>query len=136
MSNIDNVTATVSTASLNYSVFKKAIENACKIVERRNTIPVLDTVLIKATTNGVYVLGTDLDICTTTFVPGNVSKDFTALVDAHKLKATMDKVKDAPAINFAVSQKKLTANIGKLNLTLKQDIPVEDFPKATPSGTD
>ena len=130
MSNIDNVAATVSTASLDYSVFRKAIENACKIVERRNTIPVLDTVLIKATTNGVYVLGTDLDICTTTFVPGNVSKDFTALVDAHKLKATMDKVKDAPAINFAMSQKKLTANIGKLNLTLKQDIPAEDFPES------
>lgn len=121
----------ITTASLDYLVFKKAMINVCKVVEKRNAIQVLDTVLIKATTNGVIVCGTDLDTYTSTFVPGNVSKDFVAVVDAHKLKATMDKVKDTSNINFARSESNLTASIGKLNLNLKQDIPVDDFPEST-----
>ncbi|MCO5730119.1 DNA polymerase III subunit beta [Rhizobium sp. SSA_523] len=116
------------TASLDYPIFKKAMLNACRVVEKRNTIAVLDTVLITARSGGVDVIGTDLDIYTTTFVPGSVSADFVALIDAHKLKGLMDKVKDAARINFTLEQGALTAAIGKLRLSLKQDVPEDDFP--------
>lgn len=128
MNAIANIAATVSTASLDYSVFKKAMLNACKVVEKKNTIPVLGTVMIKASRNGVMVTGTDMDLYTTTHVSGRVSKDFTCLVDAHKLKATMDKVKDAADINFVLDGESLVASIGKLHLTLTQSHNVEDFP--------
>ena len=128
MNALPNLAATVSTASLDYSVFKKAMTNACKVVERKNTIPVLDTVLIKATRGGALITGTDLDLSTTTFVPGEVSPDFVAIVNAHKLKATMDKVKDSATINFSQEGESLAASIGKLRLSLKQPHEEKDFP--------
>lgn len=76
------IAAFALTASLDYPVFKKAIVNACKVVGRKNTIPILDTVLIKAVRGGVLVTGTDLDLYTSTFVPGEVSKGFECLIDA------------------------------------------------------
>ncbi|CCF19120.1 putative DNA polymerase III subunit beta [Pseudorhizobium banfieldiae] len=127
MNAIANIAATVSTASLDYSVFKKAVLNATKVIDKRNTIPILSTMLIKATRNGALVTGTDCDMITTTFVPGKVESDFVALVDAHKLKAVMDKVKDAADINFVLDGDRLVASIGKLNLTLQQTHQEENF---------
>lgn len=118
----------VETASLDYFPFKRAMLNAVKVVERRTTIPVLAAVLIKACRGGVQVIGTDCDIYTTTFVPGAVSPDFVALIDANKLKGLMDKVKDAARINFSLDRGALMVNIGKLKLALKQDMPEADFP--------
>lgn len=129
MNALANFTPALATASLDYAAFKTAMTNACsKVVEKRSTITVLSAVLIKATRGGIHVVGTDLDLYTTTFVPGRVSSDFTALIDAHKLKQTMEKVKDAAEINFVQDGPSLVASIGKLNLTLKQDMHEEDFP--------
>lgn len=129
MNALAQIAGNVSTASLDYSVFKKAVLNACRVVEKKNTIPVLDTFLMFATRNGVQVAGTDLDLYTTTFVPGTVDRDFVALVDAHKLRGVMDKVKDAGTINFSQDGDSLAVSIGKVRLTLKQDIPRADFPE-------
>ena len=116
-------------ASLDYSVFKKAVLNACKVIDKGNTIPVLDTLLITSVRGGCHVFGTDLDLCTTTFVPGQSHPDFVAVIDAHKLKGVMDKVTAAPHISFEMrDDEKLLVTIGKVNLTLKQDIPQSDFP--------
>ncbi|NTD85462.1 DNA polymerase III subunit beta [Agrobacterium tumefaciens] len=116
-------------ASLEYSVFKKAILNACKVVEKKNTIPVLDTVLITSVRGGCHVFGTDLDLCTTTFVPGSSHPDFVAVIDAHKLRGVMDRVTEAASISFVREDEKLLVTIGKVNLTLTQDIPRKDFPE-------
>lgn len=122
------IAAFALTASLDYPIFKKAILNACKVAGRKNTIQILDTVLIKAVRGGVLVTGTDLDLYTSTFVPGEVSKGFECLIDAHKLKATMDKVKDAGTINFSLGDDRLTVTIGKLKLNLTQQMQISDYP--------
>lgn len=117
------------TATLDYSAFKKAVLNACRIVDKRNTIPVLSTLLIRTARNGAIVSGTDLDIYTTTFVSGEVSDGFACIVDAHKLKAMMDKVKDARVITFSQTDERLVATIGKLKLSLTQDIDLDQYPE-------
>lgn len=127
--------AALSTASLDYSVFKKAMTNACKVVEKRSTIPVLGMVMLKAMDKGVLVSGTDLDLYTSTFVPGDVSPDFVCLIDANKLFATMNKVKDAARINFTMEGEALIASIGKLNLNLKQECKEADFPDQAADGS-
>lgn len=117
-------------ASLDYSVFKKAVLNACKVIDKGNTIPVLDTLLITSVRGGCHIFGTDLDLCTTTFVPGPSHPDFVAVIDAHKLKGVMDKVTDAPRISFEMREdEKLLVTIGKVNLTLTQGISRKDFPE-------
>lgn len=116
-------------ASLHYPLFKVAVINACKVIDKNNTIPVLDTLLITSARGGCHIFGTDLDLCTTTFVPGQSHPDFVAVIDAHKLKGVMDKVTDAPSISFEMrDDEKLLVTIGKVNLTLKQDIHQSDFP--------
>ncbi|MDR6954169.1 DNA polymerase-3 subunit beta [Ancylobacter sp. 3268] len=88
----------------------------------------LAMVMIKATKGGASIIGTDLDLYTTTFVPGTVTSDFTVLVDAHRLKATLDKVKDAATINFAIDDAALVTSIGKLNLSLHRGLDASEFP--------
>lgn len=131
MNAISNAVVSAATASLDYQSFKKAMVNVCKVVEKSCAIPALASILIKATPGGASVIGTDLDIHTTTFVPGEVTPGFAALVDAHRLKATMDKVKDAPTITIISMGKQLAISVGKLNLTLDQSVPLADFPAAT-----
>lgn len=115
-------------ASLDYSVYKKAVLNACKVIDKGNTIPVLDTLFITSVLGGCHIFGTDLDLCTTTFVPGPSHPDFVAVIDAHKLKGVMDKVTDAPRISFKMREdEKLLVTIGKVNLTLTQGIPRKDL---------
>jgi DNA polymerase-3 subunit beta len=119
----------VATASLDYPAFKKAMLNACKVVDKNVTIPVLGTVIIRQTRGGAQVIGTDLDRYISTFVAGEMSADFIALIDAHRLGATMDKVKDASTINFTTGTDTVVASIGKLQLTLVQKTDVADFPE-------
>jgi DNA polymerase-3 subunit beta len=123
------IAAPVSTASLDYSVFKKAMLNACKVVEKKSTIPVLNTVLITSNRKGVNVIGTDMDLYSTTLVAGKADTGFLAIVDAHKLKGIMDKVKDAANINFTLDGDSLAVSIGKLKLTLKQEHERSEFPE-------
>lgn len=136
MSALAAIIPAVETASLDYFLFKKAMLNAVKVVERKNTIPVLNAVLIKACRGGANVIGTDCDIFTTTFVPGAVTPDFAAVIDAHKLKNLMDKVKDAARINFTQDGDTLLVHIGKVRLNLNQDIPENDFPVDATFRTD
>nr|XP_022912401.1 uncharacterized protein LOC111423400 [Onthophagus taurus] len=84
--------------------------------------------MIKSTANGLLVTGTDLDIYSTTFVPGQVSKRFSAIVDANKLKTTLDRIKDAQQTNLTLDGETLTATVGKIVLTLSQPYDEEDFP--------
>lgn len=121
---------TTAFASLDYPAFKNAVLNACKVIERRSTDLVLTTMLIRSGRNGVSVIGTDLDIYTTTSVPGMASPGFSALVDAHKLKSMMDKVKDAATITFSENDDGLSVSIGKLSVRLQRPAEIADFPLA------
>ena len=118
-----------ASASLDYSAFKVAVLNACKVVEKRNTIPILNMMLMIGVRGGVRVIGTDLDLYTTTFIPGQADADFVALVDAHKLKGVMDKVKDAAQVLLVQHDEHLEVAIGKVKLNLKQEMPRADFPE-------
>lgn len=132
MNALSPIAATVATASLDYPAFKLAMTNACKVADRRGAPLVTACVLIAAARNGAKVTATDLDLFTTSFVAGEVDPDFVAVVQAHKLKAVMDKVKDAARINLARDGDTLTVSIGKLRLDLCQPVPADDFPVADP----
>lgn len=117
-----------ATACLNYTAFKTALVNACKVIDRKCTIPTLAAVLIKAVDGGVRITGTDLDILTTTFVRGDVSLGFVALADAQRLLSIMEKVKDAPTVNLTRSGESLVVVIGNLSLTLSHGLDEAEYP--------
>lgn len=117
-----------ATACLNYAAFKAALANACKVIERKCSIPVLSAVLIKAGQGGAHVTGTDQDIFTTSFVRGDVAPCFVALADAHRLLSIMEKVKDAPTVTLTREETSLVVVIGKLSLTLSHGLDEAEYP--------
>jgi len=78
----------MKTAILPRSEFRAAISTADLVVERRNTIPILSNVLLRAAPDGdgLDVIGTDLDIYVTARVPGAVDPDFSVTMPARALR--------------------------------------------------
>lgn len=54
------------------------------VIERKNTIPILSTILIQGSGNEISIVGTDLDVSLRTVCPAEVTGQFTAVVQARK----------------------------------------------------
>jgi len=127
MNAMNPITAVV--ASLDYDRLLVAMTNACRVIGKRNTLPILDHVTITASRGGAQVCGTDLDRYFTTFVPGQVSKGFACILDAHKLLAVLKKAKAARTVNLSVDGDEVVMSIGKLNVTMTPSVNIDDVPQ-------
>lgn len=119
----------VAVASLDYDRLLVALTNTCRVIGKRNTMPILDHVTITAGRGGAQVCGTDLDRYFTTFVPGQVSRGFACILDAHKLLAVLKKAKAARTVNLSVDGDQVVMSIGKLNVTMTPTVSVDDVPQ-------
>jgi len=118
-------------ASLDYDRLLVAMTNACRVVNKRNSLPVLNYVTVTASRRGgVQICGTDLDRYTTTFVPGSADKDFACMLEAHKVLAVLRKAKAAKTVNLSAQGGRVVMSIGKLNVTMAPDVKVDDFEDA------
>ncbi|WP_165909433.1 DNA polymerase III subunit beta [Shinella sp. JR1-6] len=117
-----------TSASLDYRRFGRAIENVTKVVPRKATIPILGAALITAVKGGVVVTGTDLDVQTSTFVPGRVSPDFKIMVDAHRLQPALAKVPFAQSLDFIRHDDHTVCMFGRTKLQLVPGDDVDQFP--------
>ena len=54
------------------------------VIERKNTIPILSTILIQGSGGEISIVGTDLDVSLRTVCPAEVTGQFTAVVQARK----------------------------------------------------
>lgn len=76
-----------ATAILSRSEFRSALAIATKAIERRNTIPILSNVLLRATSGGLEIVGTDLDVTISATIPGaTYDEGFAATLPAHALQ--------------------------------------------------
>lgn len=66
--------------------FADAIGRVSKVVERRNTIPILGNVLLTGAGESLSIDATDLDIWMTVSLPGAVDKRLSTTVPAHTLR--------------------------------------------------
>lgn len=106
----------------------RAVGAVAKVVEARNTVPILSNILIDAGDGKLKVTGTDLDIEASTSVeatvnvPGRLTVNAKLLGDLAK-KATGDVTMTLEAEEFIVKY-------GRSRFTL-QTLPAEDFPSLT-----
>lgn len=115
------------------SAMRAALALASRIVERRNTIPVLSNVLMRATDDGAAIVGTDLDMQLTARIPGAIADaGFIATFPAHfaydlTRKAASDDVtitlRDNAEFDFGGAR------------TALQTLPESDFPDLAFTGT-
>lgn len=103
----------------------RAVGAVAKVVEARNTIPILSNILLDAGDGKLKVTGTDLDIEATTSaeatvnVPGRLTVNAKLLGDLAR-KATGD-------ITMILDGDKLVVKSGRSRFSL-QTLPAEDFP--------
>jgi DNA polymerase III subunit beta len=103
------------------------------VVERRNTIPILANVLLRADRSNLSLKATDLDVEVTDTIAAEVGPGGSTTVPAHMLFDIVRKLPDGAQIVLESSGDRaaLTIRAGRSRFTL-QTLPESDFPDLAP----
>ncbi|GJE59505.1 DNA polymerase III subunit beta [Methylobacterium trifolii] len=107
----------------------RSLGHVHRVVERRNTIPILSNVLLRATEAGLQLKATDLDIEVTETVPADVSDPGATTVPAHVLHDIVRKLPDGAQVSLETGGEsgQMTIRSGRSRFALGA-LPEGDFP--------
>src|SRR3954454_9881525 len=107
----------------------KSLGHVHRVVERRNTIPILANVLIRAEQSKLAFKATDLDLEVTETIAAEVSPGGSTTVPAHMFYEIVRKLPEGAQIVLESSGDRavLTVRAGRSRFTL-QTLPESDFP--------
>lgn len=110
----------------------KSLNHVHRVVERRNTIPILSNVLISADGSELQMKATDLDIEIFEKVPAMVEQAGTTTVPAHMFYEIVRKLPDGSEVMLAMDGDSgaMRVTAGRSRFTL-QTLPATDFPDIT-----
>ncbi|MEE2951154.1 DNA polymerase III, beta subunit [Fulvimarina manganoxydans] len=110
----------------------KSLAHVHRVVERRNTIPILSNVLLRASGDGLGLKATDLDLEITESVAAQSEQDGATTVPAHLLYDIVRKLPDGSEVKLALNGEgtQMTVSAGRSNFRL-QCLPESDFPDIT-----
>lgn len=107
----------------------RSLNHVHSVVERRNTIPILANVLLRAEKDSISLTTTDMDLEIVDSVAAKTSTLGATTVPAHTLYDIVRKLPDASSIEIAgANDTTLTVRAGKSTFRLGC-LPTEDFPK-------
>jgi DNA polymerase III subunit beta len=111
------------------SAFLKALNHVQSVVERRNTIPILSNVLVRAKDAAVKLTATDLDIEIIEEAPADIAQEGAVTVPAHLLHDIVRKLPDGAQLELdqGPDRGRLSIVSGRSRFAL-QALPPEDFP--------
>ena len=111
------------------SALLKSLGHVHRVVERRNTIPILANVLIKAEGGKLSLKATDLDLEVTDSIAAEVSPGGATTVPAHMIYDIVRKLPEGAQIVIEGTGDRavLTIRAGRSRFTL-QTLPESDFP--------
>ncbi|SEQ64615.1 DNA polymerase III, beta subunit [Faunimonas pinastri] len=106
----------------------KALNHVHRVVERRNTIPILANVLLRAEGGDLFLKATDLDMEIVDRVPAMVEAAGATTVPAHMLYDIVRKLPDGSEISLETGEGgTMTLRAGRARFSL-QMLPDADFP--------
>jgi DNA polymerase-3 subunit beta len=106
----------------------KALNHVHRVVERRNTIPILANALLRAEGDQLFIKATDLDMEILDRVPASVEQPGACTVPAHMLYDIVRKLPDGAEIGLDTSSGQTMAlQAGRARFSL-QMLPDADFP--------
>jgi len=110
----------------------KSLGRVHRVVERRNTIPILANVLIEAREGNLLLKATDLDVEALETSPANIEKEGGVTVPAHLLYDIIRKLPDGAEVTLDLKEdtNTLTVTAGRSNFRLA-GLPVGDFPQVS-----
>jgi DNA polymerase-3 subunit beta len=105
------------------------------VVERRNTIPILSNVLLRAADGQLSLSATDMDLEIVESVPAEVTRAGATTAPAHTLYDIVRKLQDGSHVEFETNPDLgvLTVRGGRSNFRLGC-LPTEDFPQMAGSS--
>jgi DNA polymerase III subunit beta len=115
--------------TLERSALLKSLGHVHRVVERRNTIPILSNVLIQAQGASLLLKATDLDLEVVESSPADVTMDGGTTVPAHTLYDIVRKLPDGAQVSLEGGGEatQLIVRSGRSRFTL-QTLPPSDFP--------
>jgi len=107
----------------------KALGHVHRVVERRNTIPILGNVLLRAETGQLSLKATDLDLDIVEIIAADVSEAGATTVPAHVLHDIVRKLADGAQVSLEQDGQagQVTLRSGRSRFSL-QTLPEVDFP--------
>lgn len=118
--------------TLERSNLLKSLNHVHRVVERRNTIPILSNVLLRADGASLDMKATDLDLEITEATPAQVETAGATTVPAHLLYDIVRKLSDGSEVALATNAdgSSMTVTSGRSKFSL-QCLPQSDFPDLT-----
>lgn len=118
--------------NLERTVLVRALGHIHRIVERRNTIPILSNVLIEAREGCVELKATDLDLEATEIVAADVAVPGAITVSAHIFHDIVRKLPEGGQVGLEIDAetRQVLVRSGRSRFLL-QSLPAEDFPDLT-----
>lgn len=114
--------------SIERAALLRALSHVQSVVERRNTIPILANVLLKADGDSLSLTTTDMDLEIVESVPAGVSTPGAITAPAHTLYEIVRKLPDNASIEMdATGGSVMTVKAGRSTFKLGC-LPVDDFP--------
>lgn len=115
--------------TLERAALLKALGHVHRVVERRNTIPILSNVLLQASDRRLTFKATDLDLEVTDAVAADVGQAGSTTLPAHTLYDIVRKLPDGAqaSLEIAGDAGQLLLRSGRSRFTL-QSLPESDFP--------
>ena len=115
--------------TLERAALLKSLGHVHRVVERRNTIPILANVLLRAEGQALLLKATDLDLEVTERLPADVGAAGATTLPAHILYEIVRKLPDGAQVSLDLSggegQLQLRSGRSRFNL---QSLPDSDFP--------
>lgn len=116
-------------ATVNRDAFLKCVGRVYRVIARRNTIPILDNVLIRPEAGRLMLRATDLDIQIVSSVEAKTEAGPGITVPAHTLHDIVRKLPDGSEVTIeAKSDASVIVKAGRSRFTL-QTLPETDFPE-------
>ncbi|UEM03869.1 DNA polymerase III subunit beta [Skermanella rosea] len=108
----------------------RSLGHVQSVVERRNTIPILSNVMLKAENGELALTATDMDLEIVESVPADIAQPGATTAPAHTLYDIVRKLPDGSQVELDSSGDNglLTLRSGRSNFKLGC-LPVEDFPQ-------
>jgi len=108
----------------------RSLGHVQSVVERRNTIPILSNVLLRAQDGELSLAATDMDLEIVETVPATISRPGGTTAPAHTLYDIVRKLPDGSQVELDVAGDgaQLTLRSGRSQFKLSC-LPVEDFPQ-------
>lgn len=118
--------------TLERAALLKALGHVHRVVERRNTIPILSNVLVEAKDQTLTLKATDLDIEIIESLPADVEQAGGTTLPAHVLHDIVRKIPDGAQVSLEMSgdSSQMLLRSGRSRFQL-QCLPVTDFPDLT-----